>query len=126
MRCGGGIGAEECGERCAAEGQFLSRNKGKAGEDACIAIGEMAQRCAGVGALVRRSVGKAALVWGHWRRGVWGKVRWSVGIGAEECGERCAAVGRFLIRNKGKAGEDACTAIGEMARGCEGNRAEGI
>ena len=48
------------------------------------------------------------------------------GIGAEECGERCAAVGRFLSRNKGKTGEDACTAIGEMARGCEGNRAEGI
>ena len=31
VRCVGGIGAEECGERCAAVGRFLSRNKGKVG-----------------------------------------------------------------------------------------------
>ena len=33
VRCVGGIGAEECGERCTAVGRFLSRNKGKVGGD---------------------------------------------------------------------------------------------
>ena len=47
------------------------------------------------------------------------KVRCGGGIGAEKCEEKCAAVGRFLSRNKGKAVEDACTALGEMARNCE-------
>ena len=63
MRCGGGIGAEECGERCAAEGRIFSRNKGKTGEYGRIVIDKMARRCAAVGALARRSVRKGALRW---------------------------------------------------------------
>ena len=63
VRCGGGIGAEECEERCAAVGRFLSRNEGKAGGDGRNAIDKMARRCAAVGALVRRSVRKGALRW---------------------------------------------------------------
>ena len=50
VRCVGGIGAEECGERCAAVGRFLSRNKGKVGGDGRIAIDKMARRCATEGA----------------------------------------------------------------------------
>ena len=61
MRWCGGIGAEECGERCAAVERFLSRNKGKVGGDGRIAIDKMARRCAAVGALVRRSVREGAL-----------------------------------------------------------------
>ena len=63
MRSNECAGAEKCGERCATVGRFLSRNKGKTGEDGRIAIDKMARRCAGVGALVRRSVGKGALRW---------------------------------------------------------------
>ena len=50
VRSNVGEGAEMCGGRCAAEGRFLSRNKGKVGGDGRTAIDKMARRCAAVGA----------------------------------------------------------------------------
>ena len=57
----GRIAIDKMARRCAAVGRFLSRNEGKAGGDGRIAIDKMARRCAAVGALVRRSVGEGTL-----------------------------------------------------------------
>ena len=95
VRCVGGIGAEECGERCAAVGRFLSRNEGKAGGDGRTAIDKMARRCAAVGALVRRSVRKGVLRCGRkyalMQAGVRG--RRGVTISSQLCNSRVIAIG---------------------------------
>ena len=57
----GRIAIDKMARRCAAVGRFLSRNKGKVGEDGRIAIDKMARSCADVWALVRRSVREGAL-----------------------------------------------------------------
>ena len=43
---------------CAAVGRFLSRNKGKVGEDGRIAVDKMERRCAAVGRFLSRNKGK--------------------------------------------------------------------
>ena len=70
--------------RCAAVGRFLSRNKGKVGEDGRIAIDKMAPRCAAVERFLSRNRGEK-------------KVDGRTAIG--KMARRCAAVGALVLRS---------------------------